>query len=393
MKKDLHFESICALVGEDPPSSTRPLTAPIYQASVFDVESLELVDDLYEGRASGYIYSRDTNPNVSILERAVADLEGAEDGVACSSGMAAIGVTLLSLLASGDRIAASSELYGGTSQLLRNHLPQLGIATDFVDVTDLPSAKEVLRRSPKLLLLESISNPLLRLADIQAISDMAHRQGTKVVVDNTLATPFLLRPLALGADVVVHSATKYLGGHSDVTGGVVVANREIISSIRRSCQIWGTTLDPFAAWLIVRGVKTLSLRMERASSNAGEVARYLSKHGKVGAAHYPGLPHHPQNQLAQRLMRGGFGAMVSFELSGGLEAASTFVRSLQFIRFAPSLGEAQTTLSHPAKTSHRSLSEEQRAGAGIGDGLIRLSCGIENSQDIIGDIEQALNKL
>jgi cystathionine beta-lyase/cystathionine gamma-synthase len=393
MQSELSFESICATMGEDLPSATRALTAPIYQTSVFDVESLELVDDLYQGRTTGYIYSRDANPNVSILEKAVAQLEGGDATVACSSGMAAIGVTLLALLSAGDHIVAASELYGGTNQLIRRHLSKLGITADFVDVTDLSAVQRSLESQPRLVFLESMSNPLLKLTDIAAIAGMAHERGVRVVVDNTIATPFLLRPLSLGADVVLHSATKYLGGHSDVTGGVVVASADLAATVRRSSQLWGTSLAPFAAWLVVRGMRTLSLRMERACANALEVARYLSDQAAVNAVYYPGLADHPQHQLAQTMLQAGFGGIVSFELAAGGDGASAFVKALRLIRFAPSMGEVRTTLSHPAKTSHRTLTGEERAALGISDGLIRLSCGIEAVGDIITDIDQALKGL
>lgn len=393
METSLSFESLCAIAGEDQPSATRPLTAPIYQTSVFDVESLELVDDLYEGRAEGYIYSRDANPNTTILEQSVAQLEGGDAGVACSSGMAAIGVTLLSLVKAGDHIVAASELYGGTYQLIRQNIPDLGVTAEFVDVTDLSAVAKSLESRPLLIFLESISNPMLKLTDIQAISAMAAERGVKVVVDNTLATPFLLRPLSLGADAVIHSATKYLGGHSDVTGGVVVANGDLAGPIRQSCRRWGTSLDPFAAWLIFRGMRTLSLRMERACDNASQVAGYLSEKAAVKAVHYPGLVSHPQHLLAKRLLQDRPGAMVSFDLTGGGDAASAFIKGLRMIKFAPSLGELRTTLSHPAKTSHRSLSVEERAALGFDEGLIRLSCGIESAGDIIADIDRALDGL
>lgn len=389
----LSFDSICAVAGEDTPSVTRALSAPIYQTSVFDVESLELVDDLYEGRAEGYIYSRDANPTVSALERAVAQLEGGEDGVAFSSGMAAIGVTLLSLVSAGDRIVAANELYGGTNVLIRRHLSRLGVTADFVDMTDPTAVRVSLESRPRLIILESISNPLLKLADIQAIGDMARELGVKVVVDNTLATPFLLRPLGLGADVVVHSATKSLGGHSDVTGGVAVGGVELTRSIRDSNRVWGASLDPFAAWLILRGMRTLALRVERACENALQVARYLSDQAAVKEVHYPGLAVHPQHKMAGSLLQDRFGSMVSFELAGGGRAASDFVKAVEMIRFAPSLGDVRTTLSHPAKTSHRGLAVEEREALGIGEGLIRLSCGIESAGDIIADIDRALGSL
>ncbi|MCE2458426.1 MAG: aminotransferase class I/II-fold pyridoxal phosphate-dependent enzyme [Dehalococcoidia bacterium] len=380
------IESICAAAGSDMPSVTRPLTAPIYQNSVFEIDSLEQVDDIYEGREDGFIYSRDANPNVAILERVVADLEDADDSVGFASGLGAIAVTLLSLVESGDTIIAGSELYGGTNAMLRQYMPRLGIATRFVDMADLDQVESAIMDGPKVLLVESITNPLLRLADIEAISKLASGRGTRVIVDNTLATPLLLRPLELGADVTMHSATKSLGGHSDVTGGVAM-------EIKGANRILGSTLDPFAAWLIVRGIRTLPMRVERSCANAMRVATYLSDHDRVAAVHYPGLPDHPQHELASSILDGGFGHMVSYELDGGGDAASSFVRSLQAIPFSPSLGESRTTISHPAKTSHRSLTPDEQAAAGITDGLIRMSCGIESAEDIIDDLDQALSTL
>ena len=273
------IESICAAAGADLPSVTRPLTAPIYQNSVFEIDSLEQVDDIYEGRQDGFIYSRDANPNVAILERVVADLEDADDSVAFASGLGAIAVTLLSMVQSGDTIVAGSELYGGTNVMLRQYMPRLGIESQFVDMTDLDQVEHALKHapyrdtgsSPRLILIESITNPLLRFADIEAICRLAAERGTRVVVDNTLATPLLLRPLELGADVTLHSATKSLGGHSDVTGGVAAARADVAMEIKGANRIWGSTLDPFAAWLIVRGIRTLPMRVERACENAMQV--------------------------------------------------------------------------------------------------------------------------
>ena len=387
------IESICAAAGSDMPSVTRPLTAPIYQNSVFEIDSLEQVDDIYEGRQDGFIYSRDANPNVAILEQVVADLEDADDSVAFASGLGAIAVTLLSMVESGDTVIAGSELYGGTNVMLRQYMPRLGIETRFVDMADLDQVEGALEAGPRLVLVESITNPLLRLADIEAICGLASAHGTRVVVDNTLATPLLLRPLELGADVTVHSATKSLGGHSDVTGGVAAARADVAMEIKGANRILGSTLDPFAAWLIVRGIRTLPMRVERACENAMRVAAFLSDHARVAAVHYPGLPDHPQHELAASVLEGGFGSMVSYDLDGGGEAASAFVRSLRTIPFAPSLGEARTTISHPAKTSHRSLTADEQASAGITGGLIRMSCGIESAEDIIDDLDQALSSL
>ncbi len=387
------IESICAAAGSDIPSVTRPLTAPIYQNSVFAIDSLEQVDDIYEGREDGFIYSRDANPNVAILEQIVADLENADDLVAFASGLGAIAVTLMSLVESGDTIVAGSELYGGTNAMLRQYMPRLGIKTRFVDMADLDQVEDALADQPKAVLVESITNPLLRLADIEAISELASERGVRVIVDNTLGTPLLLRPLELGADVSLHSATKSLGGHSDVTGGVAAARADLAMEIKGANRIFGSTLDPFAAWLIVRGIRTLPMRVERSCENAMRIAAFLSDHDRVAAVHYPGQPDHPQHELARSVLDGGFGNMVSYELDGGGAAASSFVRSLRIVPFSPSLGEARTTISHPAKTSHRSLSPDEQAAAGITDGLIRMSCGIESAEDIIEDLDQALRSL
>ena len=393
MRNPRSIDSICASAGTDMPSATRPLTAPIYQNSVFEIESLEQVDDIYEGRQDGFIYSRDANPNVSILERVVADLEDTDDAVAFSSGMGAVGVTLLALVESGDTVLAAAALYGGTNLLLRQHLTKLGVKVEFVDATDLYAVENALESQPKAMLIESITNPLLSLPDVKATAELAHSRETLLLVDNTLATPVLLRPIELGADVVIHSATKSLGGHSDVTGGVAAARADIAMQIRQSNRVWGSTPDPFASWLIARGIRTLPLRVERACQNAMSAAAFLSDHPKVSAVYYPGLPGHPQHELAKTALVGGFGGMVSYNLHGGGEAASEFTRALDMIKFAPSLGEARTTISHPAKTSHRSLSEEERAQSGISDGLIRMSCGLESAEDITADLEQALERV
>ncbi len=387
------IDSICAAAGSDMPSVTRPLTAPIYQNSVFEIESLEQVDDIYEGRLDGFIYSRDANPNVAILERVVAELENTDDAVAFASGMSAVGVTLLALVESGDTVLAADALYGGTNLLLRQHLTRLGVQTEFVDVTDLDAVERSLKSGPKVMLIESITNPLLSLPDIEAIGRLARERSAILLVDNTLATPLLLRPLELGADVVIHSATKSLGGHSDVTGGVAAAQADIAMQIRQSNRVWGSALDPFAAWLIARGIRTLPLRVERACDNAMRAAAFLADHQKVSAVHYPGLPGHPQHDLAKAILDGGFGSMASYELEGGGVAVSNFTRALDMIKFAPSLGESRTTISHPAKTSHRSLSEDERIQSGISDGLIRMSCGIESPQDVIADLDQALERI
>lgn len=391
--KGRSVESICASAGGDVESVTRPLMAPIYQGSVFAMESLKQLDDIYAGREDGFIYSRDGNPNVQALEGVVAELENADDAVAFASGMGAIGNTLLSMLEAGDTVLAGDVLYGGTNLLLRKHLSKFGVGVEFVDVTDMALVEKALESRPEVMLIESITNPLLRVTDIEGMAKLASARGAQVVVDNTLATPLLTRPLDLGADVTLHSATKLLGGHSDVMGGAAAGRFETMASVRESNRVWGSTLDPFAAWLIVRGIRTLPLRVARVCENALRVAERLSEHPAVLAVHYPGLPTHPDHELARSTLSGGFGSMVSFEVRGGDEGASTFIQSLEMIKFAASLGETCTTVSHPAKTSHRALTEGEREEAGIYGGLIRMSCGIESGEDIEGDLERALSRL
>jgi len=386
-----HLETVCAEIDQPPPSVTRPAVMPIVASAPFVVDSLETLDDLYEGRAEGFVYSRGGNPNQVVLERLVARLEGAEAGLAAASGMGAIAAALMTGLKAGDRIVASDSLYGPTATLLLGPLAALGVRAVFADLSDSASAERALAEPASIVVVETISNPLLRLVDLPALARLAHAVGAMLVVDNTFATPYHCRPIEFGADVVVHSATKYLGGHSDVTNGVLVGTEEFVSQARATMSAFGAPASPFDCWLTVRGIKTLALRMERSSANAAAVAAYLTGAGQqIVGVYYPGLPSAPQAALACRLLRNGFGAMVSFELAGGEAAASTFVRALRRIRLVPSLGDVSTTLSHPSKTSHRGLGEATREATGIRPGLLRLSVGIEHLDDLIADLELGL---
>ena len=388
---EAHFETLCAEIDAQPPSATRPLTMPIVPAAVFEVDSLELLDDIYEGRAEGYIYTRDANPNQAVLERLVARLEGAEAGLACASGMGAITAALLAGLKAGDRIVASDALYGRTAGLIRGPLAALGVQATFADLTTNATAARALSEPAAAVIVETVSNPLLTLPDLPALAGLAHAAGARLIVDNTFATPYHCRPLVHGADVVVHSGTKYFGGHSDVTNGVLVGGADFVRQARQVMTTLGAPASPFDCWLTVRGIKTLALRMERAAANAKIVATYLAGcEDRVVAVHYPGLSSHPQHQRARDLLCNGFGAMVAFELRGGEAAATAFVRGLRRIRLAPSLADVSTTISHPSKTSHRGMSEQARQAAGIRPGLIRLSVGIEHPDDIITDLRTAL---
>ena len=384
------IDTLCATAGRDAPVS-RSLVPPIYQASVFPIETLEETDDLFDGMEPGYFYSRDGNPTTDALAQAVARLEGAEDGIACSSGMGATLTALLSAIGPGQRIVAARDLYGKSATLLQTLFAPLGADISFVDSGDLSAWESALATPAKVVFLETITNPLLRVPDLPAISTLAKEAGATVIVDNTFATPYHLRPLELGADLIVHSATKYLGGHNDVTAGVVVGDADRLLACRAHASTMGVNLSPFEAWLTLRGVKTLALRMARSSSNALEVARYLEGHAKVAVAHYPGLDSHPDHAVAERMLENGSGAMVSFEVVNGAEGASRLFRNLGFIKYAPSLGDVGTTVSHPAKTSHRGFSPVERTAQGIGDGLVRLSVGIESANDVITELDRALD--
>ena len=388
---DESFDTLCARTGSaSAPLDTPPIAPPIYQTAVFDVGDLDDVDAIYEGRKPGWIYHRDGNPTVRLLEEAVARLEGAEDALATASGMAAISAALLAALAPGDHVVAADLLYGRTLQLLRDGVGRFGVETTFVDPLDLGAVAAALRPATKLIFVETIANPLLRVPDLRALATLAHERGARLMVDHTFASPYLCRPLALGADLVVHSGTKYLGGHSDATSGLLAADRAFVATARRSASTWGAPLAALDAWLTLRGMKTLALRMERACANALAVARFLAAHPAVVATHYPGLEDHPDHAIAAGLFGDEFGAMVSFEVAGGRAGAERFIRAVRHIPFAPSLADVTTTLSHPATTSHRGLPPDERARLGVTDGLIRLSVGIEAADDIIADLERGL---
>jgi len=369
----------------------RSLSDPLYQSSVFVYEDLDRVDRVMGGRERGYVYTRMANPNAAALEAHVAALEGAEAALACSSGMAAI-FCALAAAASGGRIVSASVVYGGTRALMRSTLERLGAEVTFVDANDLEEVRRAVGGAADVLYVETVSNPLMRVTDLSAVASIARDAGARLVVDSTFATPRLVRPLALGASLVVHSATKYLGGHADVLAGVAAGDPDLVEEARGIATEIGTTPDPFACWLVRRGLRTLSLRVERASENAMAIASFLESHPAVSAVHYPGLTSHPDRSLAGELFDGLFGGMLSFELKGGLEAARRLVRGTRLIGFAPSLGDVSTTLSHPALTSHRSLDPESRRRLGITDGLVRLSVGIEDVEDLLADLEQALGR-
>lgn len=358
-------------------------TTPIYQTSVFAFPGLEEVEQYYAGERN-YLYTRNGNPNQTELASAVAALEEAEQGVSAASGMGAIMAGLLAVLQPGDHILASHELYGGTYALLSKELTRFQIELELINLTKETSLAGHIRPTTKMLFLETITNPLLTVVDLPFWLQEAKQRGLIVMVDNTFATPYLVQPIRYGADLVVHSATKYIGGHSDVTAGVLVGRKELVERAKEIVVNYGASLSPFEAWLTARGLKTLAVRMERQCDNARDVAQFLRSHPAVNKTYYPsetetGFFRKPQQ-----------GAMVSFSLADETQIYR-FYRSLQWIQFAPSLAGVETTVSHPVTTSHRALSEAQRQETGITKGLVRLSVGIEACADIIAELKQALD--
>ena len=371
-----------------------PVATPIYSTVGYLYESMNDLDAVFGGKKTGYVYTRYENPTVTAFEEAVAELEGGEASQAFGSGMAAVHAALLSAgVGTGTTVVTTLDLYGATTTLLKKLFTGIGATIRLVDVTDLGAVEAALAEThPIALLVETISNPLMKVADVPSLALLAHRYGAQLLVDNTFASPYLFNPISHGADYVIHSVTKYIGGHGDVTGGVVVTSSENRRRLNEMNKLVGGILGPFEAWLALRGCKTLSLRVARQCENATLVAEWLATNPRVAKVHYPGLPCHPQHSLAHRLFGDrGFGGMLSFE-TGGVDraAAFRFMEALDLCLPVTTLGDIYTLILHPATSSHRSLSPEERAQVGIGEGLVRLSVGIEDANDIISDLEQAL---
>lgn len=379
----MRFATRAIHVGQDPDPTTGATIVPIYQTSTYTQEA--------PGRHKGYEYSRTGNPTRTALEECIASLEGGRFGLAFASGLAAT-AAVMSLLSPGDHVVAGDDLYGGTYRLFERVLREgNGLDFDFVDTTDPASVEEALRPETRLLWIETPTNPLLTLSDIRALSEMAHERGAVVAVDNTFASPYFQRPLELGADVVVHSTTKYMGGHSDVVGGAVVtSSEELRERIAFYQNAAGGVPGPFDAWLTLRGLKTLAVRMRQHEENALAVAEFLRDHPRVETVNYPGLPSHPQHELAKRQMS-GFSGMVSFTLEGGAEAAHAAVQRTRIFSFAESLGGVESLITHPASMTHAAIPRERREARGVTDGLLRLSVGIEDREDLIADLERAIS--
>jgi O-acetylhomoserine/O-acetylserine sulfhydrylase-like pyridoxal-dependent enzyme len=376
--------------GNPPLPTERPLAPPIWQTSTFAFEDAEHYAHTLRQPRQGFVYTRYENPTTAALEAVVADLEGGAEGLAAASGMGAIATVLLSLASAGDHLVAQRDLYGGSWSLLAHTAPRFGIEVDFVDAGDPDAVRAALRPTTRAVYAETIANPTITVADLPALAEVAAGAGVPLVVDNTVASPYLCRPLEHGAAVVVHSATKYLGGHNDVVGGVAVfADPERHAAAWQAMIELGASADPFAAWLVLRGVKTLALRMRGHGANARLLAELLAAHPKVARVYWPGLPDHPTAGLAAKLLDGDPG-MLSFDLAGGREAGRRFIEATRVAALAPSLGAVETLVSHPASTTHRQLDASALAAAGIGEGMVRVSVGLEDGADLAEDFTRAL---
>jgi cystathionine beta-lyase/cystathionine gamma-synthase len=373
-----------------PPAPQPPINVPIYQTSTFEVSSAQELAELLDFSRPGHSYSRYSNPTHTALELALAELEGAEACHITGSGMAAIHAAILSTVRAGEEVIIPRAVYGGVVGLAQAVLSRSGIEVRAVDTTDASAVEAAIGDRTRLLWLETISNPTTAMADVAALSEMAHRRGVVVAVDNTFASPYLANPMALGADLVVHSTTKYVGGHSDITGGALLGSAERVAAARRIVINAGGNAAPLEAFLALRGLKTLAIRMERHSANALAVACALEGSAGIASVLYPGLTSHPQHELAQRTLRDGMaGGMLSIDLAGGRPAGEHFLDRLKVAVHATSLGSVETLCSHPASSSHRQLSTEELAQAGLTPGMVRISIGLEDPDDLIADLAAA----
>ena len=371
------------------------LAMPIYQTSTFIFDSAEQGGRRFALEEDGYIYTRLGNPTTTVLENKIAALEEGEAAVATSSGMGAISSTLWTVLKAGDHIVTDKTLYGCTFALMNHGLTKFGVEVTFVDTSNLDEVKKAMKKNTRVVYLETPANPNLKIVDLEALAKLAHTNpNTLVIVDNTFATPYMQKPLKLGADIVVHSVTKYINGHGDVIAGLVITNKELADQIRfvGLKDMTGAVIGPQEAYYIIRGMKTFEIRMERHCKNARVVADFLNKHPKIEKVYYPGLETHPGYEIAKKQMK-DFGAMISFELKGGFEAGKALLNNLSLCSLAVSLGDTETLIQHPASMTHSPYTKEEREAAGITDGLVRLSVGLENIEDIIADLEQGLAKI
>jgi cystathionine gamma-lyase/cystathionine beta-lyase/cystathionine gamma-lyase/homocysteine desulfhydrase len=383
LTSNARFGTVCIHAGQEPDPSTGAIITPIYQTATYVQDEL--------GKHKGFEYSRTQNPTRMALERNVAAIEGGKAAFAFASGMASIGA-LGTMLQAGDHVVVSDNTYGGTFRLFDKVLTRYRIAFSYVDTANLDAVEGAITPATRMLFVETPTNPVMRLTDLAAASDLAHRHGLRLIVDNTFASPYVQRPLSLGADIVMHSTTKYLNGHSDSIGGILIATRDDdIEWLTFVQNAEGAILSPFDSWLVLRGTKTLPIRMQQHNANGLALAEFLAAHPKVNAVHYPGLQSHPQHALAKRQMR-GFGGMLAFDV-GSLGAARRLLNSVRLWALAESLGGVESLISHPATMTHAAVPEQRRRTLGITEGLVRISAGIEDVEDLKDDLTQALDRV
>lgn len=374
--------------GDEHDPHTGAISTPIYQVSTFAFKSAEHGAACFAGEEEGYIYSRLANPTIEVFEAKMAHLEGADDALAFASGMAAVH-NLLCHVAHGGHVVSGDTVYGGTFTLFENILPKLGIEISFVDSTDINNIERAIRPDTKLIFIETPANPTLAITDVAATAELVRNREILLVVDNTFSTPYLQRPIELGADVALHSCTKYVGGHGDAVSGAYCGSQELIDESREWRTDIGGVIAPFQSWLLLRGLKTLHLRLERSQANAFALSRFLDDHPKVEKVRYPGLESHPQYEIGKRQMDGP-GGILSFDVAGGVEAGAKLINSVRLMTVAVSLGDCSTLIEHPASMTHSTMSPEDQARYGITPGLVRIAAGIEDADDLLEDIEQAL---
>jgi len=366
---------------------------PIYQTSTFSFKNARHGADLFAGNKKGYIYTRIGNPTIGVLENKLAQLETGFGGIAFSSGMAAITTLYMAMLKQGDHIISTSAVYGPSRCVMETHFAKFGVESSYIDTSDLDLLERTIKPNTRLLYLETPANPTIQLTDIRKASEIAHRYGIPVCVDNTFCSPYLQKPLDLGADIVLHSLTKFINGHADIVGGIIVAkDKEKYVTLRKTMTYMGGNMDPHQAYMVIRGIKTLSLRMERAQENAHKIALFLENHPKVEWIAYPGLKSFAQYDLAKEQMSGA-GAMISFGLKGGFNAGEVLMNNVHLAKLAVSLGGVETLIQHPASMTHAGMSKDAREAAHITDGLVRYSVGIENVEDLIADLDHGLGKI
>jgi len=387
--RDLSPATLAVRAGEEAARAHRATQVPIVYSAAFGYEDVDTWVDAALGRREGHIYTRNTNPTVAAFEEKVRILEGADAATSFSTGMAAVSNTLFALLSPGERVVSVKDTYGGTNQMFVDFLPRIGVEVELCDTTDFEQIEAAIAQGCRLVYLESPTNPTLKVMDIARLSAAAHEAGAIVVADNTFATPINQNPLALGTDLVLHSATKFLGGHADALGGVLCGPAELIKKVYHYREITGASMDPMAAFLMVRSLKTLALRVRQQNENAMAIATWLATRSEVEAVNYPGLQTHLHHDVAARQMR-GYGGMLSFSLRGGFDAVKRVLSRLRLAHLAANLGAVETLAGVPATTSHVECTAEERAAMGIPEGLVRYSVGIEDARDLIADLEQAL---